>query len=369
LSTVGSRGLFYCPTRAVESNMRSDTAVDSVTARLAAVTASVTALVAAVQAGGLRGEGHDELSGLLGQVRSVQARLDYVTLTTVREVDARGSFVGDGALSATAWARMHTRMTPGEASSVVRTARILGSGELPGTEAALADGVIDLGHVAAITAAVADAPAGAAALIEDEALAVAVQADPRAVAGLMTRFRHALDPDAADAAALARYARRGLTLSPLPDGAVHLRGLADEVTGAVLATAIDAANPPVSGDTRTAAQQRLDALGDICRKYLGSPEAPMSGGGHAHLIVTLDGVTLTNGATNNTGDAERGEAGDNDGVVGDNDGAVGDSDSVDLGDSDATATAWISATATARVVPTVPAVRCWTGVSGRPSAQ
>ena len=157
--------------------------------------------------------------------------------------------------------------------------------------------MIDLGHVKAITAAVADAPAGAAALIEDEALAVAGEADPRAVAALMTRFRHALDPDAADAAALARYARRGITLSPLPDGAVHIKGLADEVTGAVLMTAIDAANPPVTGDTRTAAQQRMDALADICRKYLGSPHAPMTGGGHAHLIVALDATTLTNGHT------------------------------------------------------------------------
>ncbi len=130
-------------------------------------------------------------------------------------------------------------------------------------------------------------------MIEDEALAVAEQADPRAVAGLMRRFTHALDPDAADAAALARYARRGLTLSPLPDGSVHLRGLADEVTGALLATAIDAANPPVTGDRRTAAQARLDALGEICRKFLASPDAPMSGGGHAHLIVTLDSATLT----------------------------------------------------------------------------
>ena len=145
----------------------------------------------------------------------------------------------------------------------------------------------------AITAAVAGAPAGAAGLIEDEALAVAREADPRAVAELMRRFAHALDPDAADAAALARFDRRGITLSPLPDGSVHLRGLADEVTGALLATAIDAANPPVSGDRRTAAQSRMDALAEICRKFLGSPDAPMTGGGHAHLILTVDAATFT----------------------------------------------------------------------------
>ncbi len=288
---VHSRGsvLVWCLTGTVESNMRSNMVVGSVTTRLGAVTAAVTALVDAVQDGALRGEGHDELSGLLGQVRGLQARLDYVALTAVREVDIRGSYVADGALSAGAWARMHTRMTPGEAAGVVRTAAHPGvGGAARHRSRPWPTGVIDLGHVKAITAAVADAPAGAAALIEAEALAVAGEADPRAVAALMTRFRHALDPDAADAAALARYARRGITLSPLPDGAVHIKGLADEVTGAVLMTAIDAANPPVTGDTRTAAQQRMDALADICRKYLGSPHAPMTGGGHAHLIVALD---------------------------------------------------------------------------------
>ena len=67
---VHSRGsvLVWCLTGTVESNMRSDMVVGSVTTRLGAVTDAVTALVAAVQDGALRGEGHDELSGLLGQV-------------------------------------------------------------------------------------------------------------------------------------------------------------------------------------------------------------------------------------------------------------------------------------------------------------
>ena len=172
----------------LHSNMRSGTVVEGVAAGLAATDAAVTTLVEAVQAGELRLEGHEDLSDLLRRVRGLQARLEYVGLAAVREVDVRGSFVSDGALSTGAWARMHTRMTPGEASSAVRTARTLGSEELPGTAAALAAGQIDPAHVRAIAAAVAAAPAGAAALIEDEALAVANEADPRAVAALMRRF-------------------------------------------------------------------------------------------------------------------------------------------------------------------------------------
>lgn len=253
----------------------------------------VGAMVDALSSDELRCASHDELSTLLRVTRTVQARLQFVQLAVVREVDTRGSYTEDGALSTAAWVRMQARMTPGEAFGAVRTARVLGSGMLPATAAALAAGEVDHGHVRAIATGVEGAPVGAVALIEPEALEVARQADPRAVTALMRRFTHSLDPDAADEAALARYERRGLTLSPLPDGAVHIRGLADDVNGSLIGTAVDAASPLVPGDRRTAAQRRLDALGDICRRFLAGPDAPMIGGGHAHVIVTVDGATVS----------------------------------------------------------------------------
>jgi len=69
--------------------------------------------------------------------------------------------------------------------------------------------------------------------------------------------------------------------------------LADKVSGSLIMTAVDAASSLVKGDRRTAAQRRLDAFTDICRRYLGSPDAPMVGGGHAHVIVTVDSETVT----------------------------------------------------------------------------
>lgn len=262
------------------------------TTRLAAAEAAVAALVDEAAVGALGRHGHDDLSALLRRVRGLQARLEFVALSAVREVDVRGSHVDDGALSTAAWVRLQARMAPGEAAAAVRTSRVLGSGRLPRTVAALASGQIDPAHVRAIAAGTDEAPGGAVALIEDEALAVARAADPRHVAALMRRFAHALDPDGADASALARHDRRGLTLSALPDGSVHVRGLADEVTGALLMTAIDAAGPPVPGDRRTAAQRRLDSLADIARRFLATRGAPTTGGGHAHLIVTVDAGTL-----------------------------------------------------------------------------
>ena len=114
-----------------------------------------------------------------------------------------------------------------------------------------------------------------------------------ATANLMRAFQHALDPDAADAAAVRRYDRAGVTFCPTLDGTVSISGSADPVSGSLLATAVDTAAPLVAGDTRTAARRRLDGLADICRAYLAHPDTGRTGrGGHPHLIVTLDADTL-----------------------------------------------------------------------------
>jgi len=75
---------------------------------------------------------------------------------------------------------------------------------------------------------------------------------------------------------------------------IVLSGLADEVSGSTIATAVDAASPLQPGDRRTAARRRLDGLTEICRAYLASPQAPRggAGGGHPHVIVTVDSDTL-----------------------------------------------------------------------------
>jgi hypothetical protein len=246
---------------------------------LGTVHQAVAGLVETVADGGVRDLSHDELTALTAAVRREQARLDAVLMQAVGEVDARGSYGLDGALTAGAWLRMTTRLTPGEASATVRTARVLRSGALPRVRAALAAGEVSGEHARVIARAVTDAPAGAVALIEPEALHAARTADVRATAAVMRAFAHALDPDTADQAALRRYERAGFTLTPTLDGSMAFTGTADEVTGALIATALDVAGPLVTGDTRTAARRRLDALADLARRYLADPETPRRGGG------------------------------------------------------------------------------------------
>src|SRR5215207_9275061 len=260
------------------------------------------ALSAALADGAVRDLSHEELGELVAAGRAVQARIDAVLLAAVGEVDARGSFATDGALTTGAWLRSTVTVTSAEAAGAVRTARALRGGLLPGTVAALAAGEITARHAQVIADGIhttssgghrGPAPAQAVALIEPEVLAVARAADTRAVGSVMAAFQHALDPEAADAAALRRVERRGLTLAPTADGTSVINGLADESSAAVMLAAIDAASAPVAGDTRTPAQIRLDALVGICRQYLEHPDAPTrGGGGHPHVIVTTDDQTL-----------------------------------------------------------------------------
>ena len=267
-------------------------------AAMAAVTDAAAALVdslgGSLAGGGIPDLTHDELGGLVAAARTVQARLDAVTAEAVGEVGARGTFTLDGAVTLGSWLRQKARLTPTQATGLATTARVLRSGILPATRAALAVGDLSGEHARVIATGITGAPPDAVALIEPEVVHTATRADLRATAAVLRAFRHALDPDAADAAALARYERAGITLTPTLDGPLAIHGTADEVTGALLATAIDTAGPLVTGDKRTAARRRLDALADICRAYLADPAAPRrGGGGHPHLLITIDHHTHT----------------------------------------------------------------------------
>jgi len=262
-------------------------------AAMATVQAGLDELADALDAGGVRDLCHADLVDLVESARRAQARLESAVLVATGEVDAAGSHVHEGALTAAAWLRMHARATPAEAGAMVRTSRVLRSGALPRVAAALASGDLSARHAQVIATGVEGAPAGAVELIEAEAVEVAAEADVRSVSSLMRRFQHALDPESADAAAMRRWDRRGLTLAPMLDGTMAIRGTADETSGAVLATAVDTIAPLEPGDARSAAQRRLDGLTEICRRFLADPDAARrGGGGRPHLIVTIDQAGL-----------------------------------------------------------------------------
>lgn len=207
-------------------------------------------------------------------------------MALTREVDLSGGHVGDGALTPAAWLRLHARISHAEASGLVATARGLGSGRLDATSAALAAGEIDYAAARQIARATATAPDGAVELIEPHAVDTARTGTGKDLAALLARFDHALDPERADRDALGRFDRRGLSAASTLDGSLAGRFLLDDVTGAELLSALDAAEPVSPGDQRSAAQRRADALGTLARHFLGCPDPDKPASPHPQLIVT-----------------------------------------------------------------------------------
>lgn len=90
-----------------------------------------------------------------------------------------------------------------------------------------------------------------------------------------------------------RYERRRLYVSPTLEGMVRVDGDLDPEAGQGLITALRAmvdssARSGEGQDTRTPAQRRADALGELCRQWLDGSERPTVGGERPHITVTMD---------------------------------------------------------------------------------
>lgn len=253
---------------------------------LSGVRAGLDQAVAAVREGCLAGSQTPELAALVREARAVQAQAEFLVLAATREVDVSGSQVTDGALTPAAWLRQHTRMTPAESCAAARTARVLWSSALDATRAALASGEIDPGAARLIATAPDDAPDEAVRVIEPHLLEAARHNTVHEVAAILRRFREALDRDRAEEEAVRKHTRRGVSCATTIDGMLGGRFLLDPVTGSLLLTALDAAQPLSTGDRRTAAQRRADALGVVCRHFLGTADTPRTGGARPHVVVT-----------------------------------------------------------------------------------
>ena len=96
------------------------------------------------------------------------------------------------------------------------------------------------------------------------------------------------------------WARRRLHASATFGGMVRLDGDLDPETGETLLTALGAvldaeSHSRTEEDTRSPAQRRADALGEICRQWLDRGDRPQVGGERPHLTVTVGLEALMGG--------------------------------------------------------------------------
>jgi hypothetical protein len=247
-------------------------------------------LEAAVGGGGLSdAELHDHYLDCRRRERVAAAE----AAAALAEIDRRRSFGREGFLSAAAFVAHRAGDSHRAAAGRVRVARALG--EMHRTADAFRAGEIEPTRVRQLVAA-RDAAPDAFRDAEETLVERARSMDARAFTQTVGVWRMNVAADVARTEEREQYARRRLTVSEGLGGMVHLDADLDPVSAETVITAIGALAGPANRDDRddcTAAQRRVDALTEICRRYLDSGEAPIAGGQRPHLsvIVDLDGLT------------------------------------------------------------------------------
>jgi Domain of unknown function (DUF222)/HNH endonuclease len=207
----------------------------------------------------------------------------------VAEVERRGTFAASGHLSMTAWVEHRFQTTWSDATRQVRVARALE--DMPAAREALAEGDVSPAAVGQLVAAHDASPSEFTGV--EETLVNAARTLPlRDLRRAVERWKDAVDSAAAARDEAERFERRGLDLSATFEGMVRLGGELDPENGQNVITAVRAVTDvwarSRAEDSRTPAQRRADALGEVCRQWLDSTDRPLVGGERPHVTVTLD---------------------------------------------------------------------------------
>ena len=238
-----------------------------------------------------------ELLGLRIELETVRAQLDAATLTTTREVDARGAAVATGAASTAAWLRGRLLQHPGAAKAEVALANAL-DGDQAATGAALARGEVSRAQAETIVAGIRALPTGVDHQTRRDAetflIGKARQFNPQELTRLTRHLVLRLDPDRGEQLEkdeATRPAKQELTITHRADGSRGLRATLGPEDGELLETALSALSKPRPAadgtpDQRPAARRRAEALTELVRRALNADDLPTEGGEPVTVVVT-----------------------------------------------------------------------------------
>jgi len=205
------------------------------------------------------------------------------------EIDRRGSFRRDGYLSMSSWLAHRFRMAFSAATQLVRMARAFE--HMPSTREALSQGEISR-SAAVVLVAAHEVDADEFSRVEEALVDTAGTLPIRDLKRAVAHWRDAVDHRRAEEDAEHVFQLRRLHVSPTLEGMVRVDGEFDPETGQVLITALrtvlDAEERRPETDRRTFAQRRVDALGEICRRWLDSTDRPQVSGERPHVTITVD---------------------------------------------------------------------------------
>jgi hypothetical protein len=124
---------------------------------------------------------------------------------------------------------------------------------------------------------------------------------------LLGYWRQSVDGPGTTTAAAEQHDLRGVSTSTSLGGMVRVDGWMTPVAGQALVGALDALMPPPGHhDDRTPRQRRHDALEDLARSFLDSPDTPTVGGEKPHINVLCD-LPALKGCRGGTHETENGQ--------------------------------------------------------------
>ncbi len=226
------------------------------------------------------------------RLEQLRRQLDAQISRRVAKLDATGVFALDHQRSAASWLTDRWRCSRSNAYRAVRRARTLRDLEL--TTGAYVEGAMSSDHVdLLVNLAYPDRHRSAFAEFEPTIVAIASSATFDSTELAARQWRHALD-DAlqrdTDSLAARQYESRGLSLVDGMHGMTFVHGAADPFDADIIRRALDHQYEALhqANDDRTPAQQRLDALVAVCRRYLGGISDAANREPHVVIAIPYD---------------------------------------------------------------------------------
>ncbi len=222
----------------------------------------------------------------VARIARVLNRVQFAFVRAAGEFERSEAWVADGYVKAASAIRVKCGMTQGAANATLTLAKKLTS--LPVVAGAFEAGEISRAHADVITRAHTAERAIAVEELQQPLVDAAKVATPKELAQIVQRVCDAIDGDEGSGGAQARRDRRRLHISKTIDGMVMGDFLLDAEDGETVLRAVEAMRGRYrSTETRTPAQQRADALVELCRVGVAHAEdgpGPL----HADIAVHVD---------------------------------------------------------------------------------
>jgi len=226
------------------------------------------------------------------ELRALKEVVDAATAALADRLavfDQGKSYLNEDASGTATWARRELRQDSMRTRQLIRAAEAMR--DLPRVGESARAGRMSFDHVVRFAFALDHVDRDAVAEVADRFVEVAEQFPPSRVKSLVDRLRAIVHAEELDRAWIDGMAKADVNLHAVPDG-WHLTGFLPIDVGTRFRAVLDSLSVPTTGgDTRTAAQRRVDGLEELLGRVL-AEGLPTDGTVRPQLHVLVDAGTL-----------------------------------------------------------------------------